>query len=82
MWPSVKWFMIMLTWVTPVQHPETGLDQPVYVELRRQEIPRRNKKHCDNTIARLKKGWITAPDYGYALDCQLNPNWKPKGDRK
>ena len=88
MWPSAKWFMIMLTWMAPLP-PEPGVEAtPIMIPLKRQEIPRHNLKHCESTIARLKRGWITADDtyeqysFGYALDCQLNPNYKPKGKRK
>ena len=81
---SARWFMIMLTWFSPVP-PEAGATpvQQSYIELRRQEIPRRDEQHCEGTVARLTKGWINAPDtFGHALDCQRNPNWKPKGERK
>ena len=80
---TAKWFMIMLTWLTPVPPEEGAKPVPIVIPLTRQEIPRHNLSHCESTIDRLKRGWITAPDsFGYALDCQLNPNYKPKGQRK
>ena len=82
---SAKWFMIMLTWLVPIP-PEPGLDAvPIVIPLRRQEIPRYTEKHCESTVARLRRGWIELPPddpFRYALDCQLNPNYKPKGQRK
>ncbi len=82
---TAKWFMIMLTWLAPVP-PEPGLDAvPIVIPLWRQEIPRKTERHCESTVARLKRGWITLPPddpFKFALDCQLNPNYKPKGERK
>ncbi len=82
---SAKWFMIMLTWLAPIP-PEPGLDAvPIVISLWRQEIPRKTERHCESTVARLKRGWITLPPddpFKFALDCQLNPNYKPKGERK
>lgn len=82
---SAKWFMIMLTWLAPIP-PESGADAiPAVIPLYRQEIPRRTLRHCESTVKRLQRGWIELPPddpFRYALDCQLNPYYKPKGERK
>ncbi len=80
-----EWFLILLTWLVPVP-PEPGVEAtPIVIPLYRQEIPRKSESHCESTIKRLKRGWIKLPPddpFKYALDCQLNPNFKPKGERK
>ncbi len=79
-----EWFMIMLTWLAPAI-PTGGVEPvPAQIPLDRQEIPRYTEKHCEGTVRRLTKHWNKLPaddPFRYTLDCQLNPNYKPKGQR-
>ncbi len=77
----MKYILVLLTWIAPIHEPEVeGYEPP---DLKRQEINQKTEKKCESMVDRLKRGWITADDeFGYSMNCQLNPEWKPKGQRK
>ena len=68
----MKWILVVLSWFSPE------------VDVYRQEIPAGNTEaKCERMLARVTKDWADAPEgYGAALNCQLNPYYKPKGQRK
>ncbi len=68
----MKWIIVLLTWFSPE------------VDLDRQEIPAGSSKiECGAMVKRVTKDWVNAPEeYGFAMNCQLNPEYKPKGQRK
>ena len=81
----MKYILVLLTWLAPTLPSEDGSEPtPIVIPLYRQEIPRRTLELCNDTIKRLRRGWITLPDdsFGYSMNCQLNPEYKPKGQRK
>lgn len=68
----MKWIIVVLSWFSPE------------VDVYRQEIPAGNTEtHCEKMLARVTKDWRDSPEgYGSAINCQLNPEYKPKGQRK
>ena len=68
----MKWIIVLLTWFSP------------NVDLDRQEIPAGSTESaCEAMVVRVSKDWAGAPEeYGFAMNCQLNPEYKPKGQRK
>ena len=68
----MKWIIVLLTWFS------------AEVDLMRQEIPAgKTERHCEAMVERVSKDWDSAPGgYGFAMNCQLNPDYKPKGQRK
>ena len=69
---SAKWIIVLLSWFSP------------NVDVDRQEIPAgKTEAKCEAMMARVTKDWADADDgYGSAMNCQLNPEYKPKGKRK
>lgn len=68
----MKWIIVVLSWFSPE------------VDVYRQEIPGgATEAKCEAMIDRVTKDWADTPEgYGSAINCQLNPEYKPKGQRK
>ncbi len=68
----MKWIIVLLSWFSP------------NVDVDRQEIPAGNTEaKCEAMIARVTKDWADPPEgFGGVIGCQLNPEYKPKGQRK
>lgn len=67
-----KWIIVLLSWFSP------------NVGVERQEIPAGpTEAKCEAMLGRVTKDWADADEgYGAAMNCQLNPEYKPKGQRK
>ncbi len=80
----MKYILVLLTWLAPTPPPEDGSEPiPIVVPLYRQEIDMRTLEICNGMIKRLTSDWADAPEwFGFAMNCQLNPEYKPKGQRK
>ncbi len=70
---TTKFMVVLLSWFTP----NVGLDL--------QEFEGgRTMRSCEASMHNISKDWVrNEPEgFGYTIECQLNPEWHPKGKSK
>ena len=80
----MKWMIVLITWYAATA-TAPGIEPKPGIHIKRQEIEvAMTQSKCEEYVTRVyeMKGWMSDPKYGFAINCQLNPHYHPKGERK